>query len=156
MGNKWIPREVDKLMSIEESMERLNRWIKNPDSDPELEEWYKFGASEGLDFEVKKPEQWELDHDIYFPMYEKAKKLEEAGKESEALEIYSEVHNKFIPRGTTYYDRPIWLFEKRRQFDMAIDLCEKAINAISQNLFNADIELYKNDIQRFQLIKKNN
>lgn len=148
MNKKWVPREVNKLQSTDDFMERLNRWIKEPESDPELEKWYKYSYPEGLPFEVKKQAEWEVDHDTYFPMYEEALRLKQSDQEERALEIFLEIHERFIPRGTTYYDDTIWLLEKRGQFDKAIEVCEKAINAISKKVFSADIELYKNDILR--------
>lgn len=133
-------------------MERLNRWSKNPDSETELKEWYELGYPAGLPFEIKKNEQWELDHDIYFPMFEEARRLEQSDQPDKALEIYLEIHERFTPRGTVYYDYPVWLLEKHSQFDKAIEICQKAIHAISKNLFNADIEPYQHCI--FRINKK--
>ena len=143
MEKKWIPIEVNKLPSTDDFMERLNNWTKYPESDPELEEYYKYGHPEGLPFQIKKPEQWELDHDFYFPMYEEAQRLEQANLEAAALDIYLAIHERFIPRGAVYYDAPLWLLEKNEQFDNAIELVEKIISAVSQNLFAADIEPYQ-------------
>ncbi|GAA0390091.1 hypothetical protein [Paenibacillus motobuensis] len=153
MEKKWIPIEVDELPSTDDFMDRLNKWTKDPESDPELEEWYKYGAPEGLSFQIKKPEQWELDHEIYFPMYDEAQRLEMNEHEEKALSIYLEIHEKFIPRGTAYYDHLLWILEKRGQFDKAIEICEKAIDAISRKLFNADVEPYNRDITRLKTKK---
>src|SRR5690606_18312177 len=98
MNKKWVPREVKELQSTDEFMERLNHWIKDPESDPELEEWYEYGYPEGLPLDVKKTVQWEVDHDTYFPMYEEATRLEQSNQEEKALEIFLEIHEKFIPQ----------------------------------------------------------
>ncbi len=148
MKKKWIFREVDKLQSTDEFMERLNRWTKNPEGEPALEEWYMFGAPERIPFEIKKPEQWELDHAIYHPMYEEARRFEQSDQPERALEIYLEIHKRFTPRGTVYYDYPIWLLERYAYFDRAIEICEKAVHVISNNYFNAEIEPYHQDIVR--------
>lgn len=109
---------------------------------------------EGLPFEVKKPEQWELEHDIYFPLFKEAQQHEKEGRYFEALELYRCIHQRFTPRGSSYYVAPLWLLERDEHFDETISLCQKAITAIGHNLFKGDTEIFRGTINRVE--KKKN
>lgn len=65
-------------------------------------------------------------------LIEKAKSFERMGREEEALKIYLEIHEKFFPNTSDLFERPAILLEKRKRFDEAIQICEKAIKLIGE------------------------
>lgn len=65
-------------------------------------------------------------------LIEKAKTFERMGREEEALNLYLEIHAKYFPNTSDLYERPAILLEKRKRFDEAIQICEKAIKLINE------------------------
>lgn len=65
-------------------------------------------------------------------LIEKAKSFERMGREEEALKIYLEIHENFFPNTSDLFERPAILLEKRKRFDEAIQICEKAIKLIGE------------------------
>lgn len=65
-------------------------------------------------------------------LIEKAKSFERMGREEEALKLYLEIHEKFFPNTSDLFERPAILLEKRKRFDEAIRICEKAIKLIGE------------------------
>lgn len=150
---KWIPLAITVTDdSTEQLLQRLKRWRDDPSSEPELERWIRIGYPKGLPFMVRKPEQWELDHDQCFPMFKRARLLEKEGKADEALEIYMRILRNYTPRGTLYYERPAIILERAGEYDDAILICDRAIMAISEGLFSADTEPFER--RRARLAKK--
>jgi tetratricopeptide (TPR) repeat protein len=150
---EWIPLVIAVTDdSTERFLEKLKRWRDDPSSEPELERWIRIGYPKGLPFMVRKPEQWELDHDQYFPMFKRARLLEKEGKADEALEIYMRVLRNYTPRGTLYYERPAIILERAGEYDDAILICDRAIMAISEGVFSGDTEPFER--RRARLAKK--
>lgn len=65
-------------------------------------------------------------------LIERAKVLERAGREEDALQTYLEIHEKFFPNTSDLFERPAILLEKRKRFSEAIAMCEKAIKLINE------------------------
>jgi len=150
---EWIPLVITVTDdSTEQFLKKLKRWCDDPSSEPELERWNRIGYPKGLPFVVRKPEQWELDHYQYFPTPKRARLLEKEGKADEALEIYMRILRNYTPRGTLYYERPAIILERAGKHDDAILICDRAIAAISEGLFNADTEPFER--RRARLAKK--
>lgn len=84
-------------------------------------------------------------------LVERAKTLERLGKDTEALEIYLEVHEKFFPNTSDLYERPAVLLEKKKRFDEAIAMCEKAIKYIEEGKITGVRENFVKRIDRIKL-----
>lgn len=65
-------------------------------------------------------------------LIERAKVLERAGREDDALKTYLEIHEKFFPNTSDLFERPAILLEKKKRFNEAIAMCEKAIKLINE------------------------
>lgn len=83
-------------------------------------------------------------------LIEKAKTYERIGREEEALNIYLEIHAKYFPNTSDLYERPAILLEKRKRFDEAIRICEKAIKLINEEKITG---LKDNFTRRIERIK---
>ncbi|MCH4888771.1 hypothetical protein EZV73_14345 [Acidaminobacter sp. JC074] len=68
-----------------------------------------------------------------FKLLKRAKKLEEMGSADRALDLYIELHEKFEPNTSDAYERPAVIYERKRQYDKALELCHKAIEAIEND-----------------------
>ena len=68
-----------------------------------------------------------------FKLLKRAKKLEEMGNADRALDLYVELHEKFEPNTSDAYERPAVIYERKRQYDKALELCHKAIEAIDND-----------------------
>ncbi len=83
-------------------------------------------------------------------LIEKAKTYERAGREEEALKAYLEIHERFFPNTSDLYDRPAILLEKRRRFDEAIAICEKAIKFIDEGKITGIKDNFQRRIDRIK------
>lgn len=83
-------------------------------------------------------------------LVERAKTLERVGKDSEALEIYLEVHEKFFPNTSDLYERPAVLLEKKKRFKEAIAMCEKAIKYIDEGKITGVRDNFSRRIDRIK------
>lgn len=145
----WTPFDI-KDCPPEDLARRLKRWLDNPTTEPVLEEWYQTGYPKGLPFAERKPDQWELDHKKYYPIYEQARVLEKNGQPEEALRLYMEIMHNYTPYGTAYYERPTIILERLGRFEEAIIICDRAIRAINNNLFHGDIEPFEKRKKRLE------
>lgn len=83
-------------------------------------------------------------------LIEKAKTYERLGREEEALKIYLEIHERFFPNTSDLFERPAILLEKRRHFQEAIEMCEKAIKLINEGKITGIKENFERRIQRIK------
>ena len=139
--DRWIPRNT--TWSTEELVRRLNRWHEDPSSEPEIEAWYQDEQRMDVPPGRHRLCQWEREHDEYYPMYVRARLCEREDASDEALEIYMAILNRYIPRGTAYYERPAIILKRAGEYDDAIRICDMAIRAILARLFNADTEPFE-------------
>lgn len=79
---------------------------------------------------------------------EKAKVLERMGREEEALKLYLEIHANYFPNTSDLYERPAIILEKRKRFDEAIHICEKAIKFINEGKMTGIKETFSRRIDR--------
>lgn len=92
-----------------------------------------------------------MNNDYFAEMHklsEKAKVLERMGREEEALKIYLEIHANFFPNTSDLYERPAIILEKRKRFDEAIHICEKAIKFINEGKMTGIKESFSRRIER--------
>ncbi|MBU5311866.1 hypothetical protein KQI38_07475 [Tissierella carlieri] len=90
----------------------------------------------------------------YSSLYEQARNLEKADNIDGALNIYLDILNKYIPEGSSYYERPCILLEKLKRYDEAIEICDLAIARIENYNFNFSADDFIKRLDR--LIKKKN
>lgn len=100
--------------------------------------------------EYDKWKKIELEHNIYYPFYEKARNLERAGFINEALDIYLNILKEFSPIETAYYERPAILLEKLKRYSEAIVICERAITKIDNIYFHANPDEFQHRINRLK------
>lgn len=72
-----------------------------------------------------------------FKLIKTARKLEQMGNYDRALELYLELHEKFDPNTTDAYERPAILLERKRDYQGALDMCQKALDAIDEDLLSS-------------------
>lgn len=151
--DRWTPRNT--TLSTEELVRKLKRWHKDPSSQPEIEAWYQAELRADIPPERQRLYQWELEHDEYYPMYVRARLCEREDAPNEALEIYMDILNRYIPRRTAYYERPAIVLERAGEYDDAIRICDMAIRAIQARLFNADTEPFEKRKARLERKRAN-
>lgn len=88
----------------------------------------------------------------YSSLYEKALILEKTDVHG-ALDVYFDILNKYIPEGSSYYERPCIILEKLKRYDEAIEICNLAITRVEKNNFHFSADDFKKRLNR--LIKKN-
>jgi hypothetical protein len=54
-----------------------------------------------------------------------------------------QILSKYIPHGMVYYERPTIILERMAKYNKAVAICNVAIFALENRLFNADIELFR-------------
>jgi tetratricopeptide (TPR) repeat protein len=154
--DRWIP--TNTIWSTEELVRKLKRWYEDRSSEPDIEALYHAEQRTGVPPGRHRLCQWELEHDEYYPMYVRARLCEREDAPNEALEIYMHILNRYIPRGTAYYERPAIILERAGEYDDAIRICNMAIRAIQARLFNADTEPFekrKARLERKRVNRKN-
>lgn len=83
-------------------------------------------------------------------LIERAKVLERAGREEDALKTYLEIHEKFFPNTSDLFERPAILLEKRKRFNEAIAMCEKAIKLINEGKVTGVKDNFTRRIERIK------
>lgn len=83
-------------------------------------------------------------------LIEKAKIYERSGRDEEALKAYLEIHERFFPNTSDLYDRPAILLEKKKRFDEAIVICEKAIKLINEGKITGVKDNFQRRIDRIK------
>ena len=124
--------------SLDEIVDRINRWVRNPSSEPELNSWYNHSCPEN-NHPFSNYSSDDDAHDRCYSLYQKANELEQRGKEIEAFIIYIKILSEYSPKGTLYFESPIYLAEQYGFYKMAISICNKAIDSINNKDFNADV-----------------
>lgn len=110
-------------LNIDETVDKLIRWRGNPESEPELERWYKDGCPPL----PRTLTQEEIEFKKYAPLFEKGRAVEKAGKIDSALRTYLSILKKYRPVGLDYYTRPAIILEKQKKYEEAIRVCEIAL-----------------------------
>ncbi len=75
--------------------------------------------------------------DFIYNNYCRARELEKNGQLDEALDIYLRIV-EYYPPGTDYYTRPCIILEKKKEYALAIEICDLAIKGIQEKRYNAD------------------
>lgn len=68
-----------------------------------------------------------------YKLVQKAEKYKQLGFYDKELAIYKKIHNEFYPNSSSLFKRPAILYEKRGEYEKALDLCKSAIELINQD-----------------------
>lgn len=85
-----------------------------------------------------------------YKLHERAKRFERLGNDTEALNIYMEIHENFFANTSDLYERPAVILEKKHRFQEAIDMCEKAIELIKDDKISGTVEQFEKRITKIQ------
>ncbi len=81
-----------------------------------------------------KSEREDKNFNFIFGNYNRAKELEKQGQIDKALEVYLSIL-EYVPPGTDYYNRPCIILEKKKEYALAIEICDLAIKCVSEGRF---------------------
>ncbi|MBN2898522.1 MAG: hypothetical protein JXO44_07090 [Clostridia bacterium] len=79
---------------------------------------------------------------------EKAKKMDRLGNEDAALEIYLEILEHYQPHLYMNFERPAIILEKKRRFQEALEICQKALELIENERISGDAEKCQSRIDK--------
>ena len=89
----------------------------------------KIGSEENfaelIEFNKLKEEESRKEKELFeecFQLFNKAKDLKQAKKDDEALSLFMEIIYKYNPCGTSYYEEPIEICEKSKDYDKALKI----------------------------------
>lgn len=85
-----------------------------------------------------------------FKLVEKAKTMERIGNENKALEIYLDVHKNYTPNTSDAYERPAVILERKKRYDEALKICEKAIELINDNKLGGTVTKFEKRIEKLK------
>jgi len=85
-----------------------------------------------------------------FQLNEKAKAMDRLGNEDKALEIYLEILEKYHPHLLANFERPAIILEKKKRYEEAIEICEKAIQLIEEEKISGDKERCLDRLRRLK------
>jgi len=68
-----------------------------------------------------------------FKLLKRAKKVEQMGNTERALDLYLELHERYEPNTSDAYERPAVLLERKKDYQAALAMCQKAIEAIDND-----------------------
>lgn len=89
-----------------------------------------------------------MSNNEYYHLFERAQRLERMGNDDKALELYLEIHENYHPNISLAFERPAIILEKKRRYDEAIDLCEKAISLIEKEMITGSVEKFQARIDK--------
>lgn len=81
---------------------------------------------------------------------ERAKKMDRLGNEDAALEIYLEVLEHYQPHLYSNFERPAIILEKKRRYEEALDICERALELIEAENISGDPEKCQSRINKLR------
>ena len=85
-----------------------------------------------------------------YKLHERAKRMERLGNDTEALNIYMEIHEGYFANTSDLYERPAVILEKKHRFQEAIDMCEKAIAFIKEDKITGTEEQFEKRISKLK------
>jgi tetratricopeptide (TPR) repeat protein len=77
--------------------------------------------------ETRPPEEWFPHFDKSIKLYNKALRLEKAGKTDRAIKLYLKNIRKYKPPGLAHFERPAILLERQGHYKEAIKVCDMAL-----------------------------
>lgn len=81
-----------------------------------------------------------------FKLLKRAKKLEEMNNMDRALDLYIELHEKYDPNTSDAYERPAILFERKKRYQEALDMCYAAIEEIENDRVSGTVDKFQKRI----------
>lgn len=120
-----------------------NKEMSMEDVGNEIADWFNSGKipSKLLDIQAERfasDIRSDLNFERIFRTYNIARDFEKSGDVDAALSIYLDLLQD-CPPGMDYYVRPCIILEKKKSYELAIDICETAISNINAGYFSGDI-----------------
>lgn len=140
----------DNAISSKNKIPYIKRAIKL--SDEICEYALKSGYSKAyMDSFKNDPNKYDLDNfkDLltfysYYQYYEKALDYEKNENYDKALKLYMDILENYVPTGSSYYENPISLLEKKFEFEDAIKICDLAIDNVKKYNLNFETSTFEN------------
>jgi len=85
-----------------------------------------------------------------YKLHERAKRMERLGNDTEALNIYLEIHAGYFANTSDLFERPAVILEKKHRFQEAIEMCEKAISLIKEDKITGTEEQFEKRITKIK------
>lgn len=85
-----------------------------------------------------------------YKLHERAKRMERLGSDTEALDIYMQIHENYFANTSDLYERPAVILEKKHRFEEAIQMCEKAISLIQEDKISGTVEQFEKRIEKIK------
>lgn len=77
---------------------------------------------------------------------ERAKRMERMGNEDEALRIYLDIHDNHMPNTSDLFERPAIILERKRRYQEALDICQKALDLLADDLMTGTASTFEKRI----------
>jgi len=84
----------------------------------------------------------------FYMLQSKAKDLERKGQDDQALAVYTDIIENYLPNNDFSFERAATLLEKKNQFQEALEVCNKAIELIKNKEIEGSIEHFEHKIER--------
>lgn len=81
-------------------------------------------------------------YDEYYLTLTQAKNLEKRGLEAQALEVYLQITEKYLPDTDFAFERAVLMLEKRDNLETAITICKLALKRIKEDEMRGKPEFY--------------
>ena len=79
---------------------------------------------------------------------EKAKKMDRLGNEDTALELYLEILDNYHPSLYSNFERPAIILEKKRRYQEALEICQRALELIEDENISGDTDKCQHRIDK--------
>lgn len=79
---------------------------------------------------------------------ERAKRMERMGNDDEALRIYLDIHENHMPNTSDLFERPAIILERKRRYQEALDICQKALELLADDLMTGTASTFEKRIDQ--------
>lgn len=132
--DKPIPVRVKELEDPDSFTERMIEWLKDPSLHPDIDLIQKYGVENVY---ITDQDVREAELAVYYAKYQEAQKLQDP---DEALKIYLDILKKHTPIGMSYYLEPIYILEKKGQYEKALSICRTALEVSQLEYIHFSVE----------------
>ncbi len=74
---------------------------------------------------------------------EKAKRMERMGNDDEALRVYLDILENHNPNTSDLFERPAIILEKKRRFEEALEICDRALDLLADDLMTGSTKTFE-------------
>lgn len=89
-------------------------------------------------------------YDEYYLTLTQAKNLEKRGLEAQALEVYLQITEKYLPDTDFAFERAVLMLEKRENLETAISICRLALKRIKEDEMRGKPEFYLARLEKLE------